>query len=223
MDFTKYVSFLEKRSLYFARSDLFEDPYEGATSRANTTLRSVKYKDEEVLSNAFKQLSQFAEWVRVWTYINCWHMNEYESSAMWKLYAHADEAVAIQSTFEKLNQNLPSGVYLGVVKYIDYEKDWMPEGNSFWPFVHKRKSFEHEREIRAVIQKLPIKDNVIATGMPNTEHGRSIPININELVEKVFISPTAPSWFAELVSTVTQKFDAKFSVEQSLLAKKPVF
>ena len=29
MDFTKYVSLLEKRALFFARADKLEDPFEG--------------------------------------------------------------------------------------------------------------------------------------------------------------------------------------------------
>lgn len=34
-----------------------------------------------------KQLSTLLELSRRWMYINCWHMNEHESAAMWKSYA----------------------------------------------------------------------------------------------------------------------------------------
>jgi len=34
--------------------------------------------------------------------INCWHMNDHESAAMWKLYLKSDEGIAIQSTYRKL-------------------------------------------------------------------------------------------------------------------------
>jgi hypothetical protein len=29
----------------------------------------------------------------------------------------------------------------------------MPEGNTLWPFLHKRSSFAHENEVRAVIHR----------------------------------------------------------------------
>lgn len=45
---------------------------------------------------------------------------------------------------------------IGLVKYIDYDKDVFPLDNTFYPFTHKRKSFEHEREVRFLIQNLPI-------------------------------------------------------------------
>lgn len=41
-----------------------------------------------------------------WMYISCWHMNEYESAAMWKLYAKSSDAIAIQTTFQKLCESI---------------------------------------------------------------------------------------------------------------------
>jgi hypothetical protein len=35
-------------------------------------------------------------------FVNCWHMNEHESAAMWRLYSQADEAICVQSTFARL-------------------------------------------------------------------------------------------------------------------------
>jgi len=34
-------------------------------------------------------------------------------------------------------------VMIGIVKYIDYQRETIPEDNALWPFLHKRKSFEH--------------------------------------------------------------------------------
>lgn len=223
MDFTKYVSMLSNTALFFSRTDLFEDPYEGATSHANIKLRDEVYRGKEIPEKGFEQMSKFAEWIRQWTYINCWHMNEYESAAMWKLYSKTDEAIAIQSTYQTLYECLSSGTYLGVVKYIDYEKDWMPEGNTFWPFVHKRKSFEHERELRAVKQELPNKEKGISVGKPNEINGKSINIDFEKLVKKVFISPDAPLWFYNLVNKVTDKFGKDVEIKQSKLGKEPIF
>jgi hypothetical protein len=160
MDFTKFVSLISSKSLFFCRADLFKDPFEGSYSKANVALRPHVYKDmpSEKLGKMMEQMSSLAKWVREWTYISCWHANEYESAAMWDLYAKTDEAVAIETTYKKLKSVLPGKAFLGLVKYIGYESEWLPEGNTFYPFMHKRKSFEHEKEVRAVIQDLPTTD-----------------------------------------------------------------
>jgi len=223
MDFTKYVSLLSSKSLFFSRSDLFDDPYEGATSHANIMLRPDVYKDSSIPEHAFGLMSKFAEWVRQWTFVNCWHMNEHESAAMWKLYAQTNEAVAIQSTYQRLLNCLPENIFVGVVHYIDYETQWLPEGNTMWPFVHKRKSFEHERELRALIQDLPSNEKGIQTGMPNPESCREVSIEPESLIEVVHVSPDSPKWFSELVKNITIKYSFGFEVRHSLLAKTPVY
>jgi hypothetical protein len=137
----------------------------------------------------FEGVSSFQQWIRQWTFINCWHMNENESDAMWRIYARTSDAVAIQSTFARLQRVLSDRAFIGVVKYVDYDTEWMPEGNTLYPFVHKRKSFEHERELRAVMQELPSKadqdgktDSVI-DGIPNGEAGRGVSIQLPTLLK----------------------------------------
>lgn len=223
MDFTKYVSLLSSKNIFFSRSDLFDDLYEGATSHANIKLRLTVYKDNPIPEHALEQMSKFAKWVRQWTFVNCWHMNEHESAAMWKLYAQTNEAVAIQSTYQRLLNCLPENIFVGVVHYIDYETQWLPEGNTMWPFVHKRKSFEHERELRALIQDLPSNEKGIQTGMPNFESGRVVSIDPESLIEVVHVSPDSPEWFSELVKKITIKYKFGFEVRHSLLAKTPVY
>ena len=80
---------------------------------------------------------------------------------MWDLYIKGTEGVAIQSTFRSLTESFSlhadDSIFVGEVSYIDYENDWMPEGNLFYAFMHKRKSFEHERELRALLCRYPVQ------------------------------------------------------------------
>jgi hypothetical protein len=224
MDISKYISLLITNSLFFARSDLFDDPYEGATSHVNSTMRSIKYKESIYPKSTAENISKFNDWVRHWTYITCWHMNDVESEAMWKLYTSTNEAIAIQSTFECLHKCLPNSVYLGIVKYINYETDWLPEGNTFLPFVHKRKSFVHEQELRGVTQELPEHtDKYFVFEEINKESGKLISVNLQDLVNNIYISPTAPEWFDEIVYTITRKFGFSFKIIKSILNKKPTY
>jgi len=144
---------------------------------------------------------------------------------MWKLYASTDEAVAIQSTYNRLHECLTDKSYVGVVNYIDYEHHLIPFNNAFWPYVHKRLSFEHERELRIVEVDFPEakESDTLNWGDINTPTGKLIKINLNDLLEAVYVSPTAPSWFFELVETIIKRYDYSFSARQSDMLRAPVF
>ena len=243
MDFTKYVSMLDSNSLYFSRADLLGDSFEGSSSRANLELRPQVYKEMiEEMSKA-NPVNQDAgtgwldEWSRIiesgrqWLFVNSWHMNEYESAAMWRLYAKTDEAIAVQSTYARLRDCLPSEIdvgrqdpseaYIGEVQYIDYDTDWLPEGNTFYPIVHKRKSFEHEREFRAVIYDGSGRGDRFSK---NQRKGLLIEVSLDDLIEAVYVAPTAPSWFRDLVEAVTGKYGfAHKPVIRSSLGQDPVY
>jgi hypothetical protein len=228
LDLPKYLSLLETAALFFSRVDLMDDPYEGATSHANRNMRSV-VDPGGVPQSVLESLSSHILWERQWTFINCWHMNERESYAMWRLYAKTTDAVAIQSTFARLHQVLPREAYLGVVVYIDYNTEWMPESNLFYRFIHKRKSFEHEHELRALIQDLPRMPDPaggaasVFNRFSKPDCGRMVPVSVRDLVEKVYISPTAPTWFRDLVKQLTARYKIDVPVEQSLLDRSPEF
>lgn len=242
MDFTKFVSMLETRSLFFASSDQLGDPFEGSTSKANYTLRPVVYRKMlepirdkigdaafatavESFSNAHASGASFRKWERQWTFINCWHMNTGESAAMWRLYSKSNEAIAIRSSFSSLANELGKGMYVGVVNYIDYEQDWIPEGNGFYPFVHKRKSFSHECEVRAVFLKPPIdlENKTVDFDKRPPNGGVPIPVDLTKLVHEVYVAPTCPAWFHELVTQVCERYALDKKVRQSSLSTEPSF
>jgi hypothetical protein len=150
-------------------------------------------------------------------------MNEHESEAMWRLYAKSNEAVAVTSTYARLVEALPHDVFIGVVQYIDYEKDRLPEGNSFYPFMHKRKSFEHEREVRTIIQELPSENGSISVGKPNPSCGQVVQITPGDLIESVYVAPTASAWFRDLVERISRKYEQPWAVHRSLLDSEPVY
>ena len=222
MDFTKYVHLLGTRALYFARSDRFDDPFEGSYSKHNIEIRPKIYAGK-IPEDRIKNMSKMYEYSRAWTYISCWHMNDYESAAMWKLYSNSNEAIAIQSTYKKLCDILPKDVLVGRVEYIDYENDWLPEGNVFYPFFHKRKSFEHEKELRAITQDYPVVDGEIKWSNNNTIFGKLVNVPLEELIKRVYVAPTANNWFYELVMDVTEKYGFKFGIIKSCLDEKPVY
>jgi hypothetical protein len=235
MDFTKLISLIDSRRLFFTRADKFNDPFEGSWPKMNVAARQKVYEQmqgqlsETARAPFLKAMKNFDEINKHWRRfhaINCWHMNEHESAAMWKLYLKSDEGIAVQSTYSRLRTSLIDGekVFLGMVNYVDYDRD-MLDGmmNTFTPFVHKRKSFEYEREVRAVIAKYPVSAKGIVFDEETITDGIKIKVDIEELIDKIYIAPSAPSWFAELVSGLVRRYGYEFGVVQSRLDDQPVF
>ncbi len=83
-------------------------------------------------------------------------MNEDESAAMWDLYLGNGPEVAVESSFAALRDELDratgdTAVAIGSVDYLDYQNDSWGPYRPFNAVFHKRRSFDHERELRAVI------------------------------------------------------------------------
>lgn len=230
MDFTKFVSMLENRGIFLARADMLGDPFEGSFSRENERMRPIVHKD--LISRGYnpEDLKDYRQWLCSWMMISCWHMNENESAAMWKLYAKSNEAISIQSTYSRLRDSFDIPFHIGVVKYIDYKTEWLPEGNSFYPFIHKRKSFTPERELRVIKDCSPYKDHPDWFPAQILDYEKTPPpggiwhsLNLDNLIERVYVAPTSPIWFKELVKQVLKRYELNKPVNQSLLDDEPFF
>lgn len=235
MDFTKYMSMLSTSGLYFPRADTFEDYYEGAKGvKTNKNKWDNHYRsffkeamknppegvewnqaDEHIEKEAerlLKKLNDGGEASKKRVFISCWHENEHESEAMWRLYStYLDNAVAVRTTYASLYESLgknPS-IAIGRVRYIDFNKSFAGVNDSFW---RKRKSFEHEREVRALIHDHECNDK-----------GKIVKCDLNTLVEEVFLSPSSPAWFCDLINDVNEKFGINVQVSQSRLNDEPFF
>jgi hypothetical protein len=225
MDLTKLVALLGTKTLFFTRADRLGDPWEGATTRFNVKAGPKVYQQlpEAMRRSMSEQMSEVKRRLRLETWVHCWHMNQAESPAMWKLYVKSDAGIAIQTTFERLKDSMAGDkehrVYIGRVRYIDYDTEWMPEDNSFWPFLHKRASFAYENEVRAVMQDV----GAAAPQADASPHGVLVPVDIDRLIENVFIAPTTPEWTTQVIHSVLTRFGLTIVPRQSSLDDDPVF
>jgi hypothetical protein len=218
LDFTKLISLLDRKALFFPRAYDLNDPFEGVMTRINKKAMEEMIKQYPLLRETFPDF-------RKHVMINSWHMNDFESAALWKIYLSSVEGVAIQTTFTKLVNSFElhkeDNIYIGIVKYTDYENEVIDMGNIFNPFLHKRKSFEHEKEIRAIILKLP---PIVKAKMDfDADYGKGLYVNVDldNLIEKVYISPYSEEWFYDLVCSITKKYELKAEVIKSSLNQKP--
>jgi len=228
MDFAKFVSLLDSQSLFFSRSDLLGDSFEFSYPKANYNAFSGTPQSEN---------NDFFLWVsRIFAkelFVSCWVMNEYESTAMWGLYTKSDEGIAIQTTYGRLRDGLrdcphKNRLDIGMVNYVNYDVDRINDQNILQFIFHKRLQFAHERELRAVIwltstdAPFIVYDPETVKEPENAPTGLAVPIKPQELIEKISISPRAPSWFGQLVESIIKRFGINCPVIQSSLADSPL-
>lgn len=223
IDFTKFVSLLENKKLFFARADQFEDTYEGTLSSAGIRLLRDSTKKGDFPPEAIEQLIALSGIHQKEMFISCWYANEFESAAMWKLYLQSNEGVAIRTdyyTLREIIETAPLNAGLSMVKYIDYENTPIPFGNVFFPFVHKRVSFAHENELRVVIWRT---DHINEPQITPDLTSIYVDVSPKHLIKAIHVSPTATGWFGELVEQVAYRYSLRIPVVRSNLYERPTF
>jgi hypothetical protein len=240
LSFSKFCSLLINESLFFTRIDkfLYEDPFEGFLSK----------KDLEKKSKFEKNFYGYdVHQLRTPEYFACcFHYNEYESAAMWKIYSNNNEGIAIQTTIKSLKDSFQYEDYaikIGKIQYIDYEKNYTnnTQDSHLYRFFYKRQTFEHEKELRCIIHEPKFmneytrsksynhilkKDDCI--NPPPICPGFNVKIRLNEFIKAIYICPTAPEWFSSTVEKTVGKMginieDSKIKIEKSGLHQRILY
>lgn len=224
--FAKFVDMIDKRALFFARADKLGDPFEGSYPKAN-----VKSRNQNNLGpDESKTVINFQKHLPRFILISCWHENEYESEAMWKLYSMLSDGIAIKTDFTALTKCFTSEkvIHIGKVNYLDYPIDSMPEAEFFDPFLHKRRPFEHETEVRAMTHKMPEPDgttdirDVMCNSPDICNVGVSYAADLSILISEIIVAPLAPEGFVDLVKSVSSRYHLGAPVTRSSLAGHPI-
>ncbi len=239
MDLAKFLSLMSRKELYFARLDKLGDRFEGSMPKLHAAMRAEMFKgarqltplrpgDLDELQSARLQVQS--------TLVSCWHLNGVESAAMWAAYSSRTQGIAISSTVGRLVGCFPTHeggparvspgadgwlprlfVRLALVKYIDYQHD-QPSART--TAAWKRKSFEHERELRAVVADTSIHHWPRRT---RWHLGDGVPIDVTNLIDRVFVAPNAEPWFKEVVLSAVKAYGYQFEVVQSDLNQDPIY
>jgi hypothetical protein len=124
---------------------------------------------------------------------------------------------------------MAGSIFVGRVHYVDFDRDFIPEANTLSPFVHKRRSFEFEHEVRACIQDVPVvedpgsEDGGRLDMNAHSPLGRAVAVDLDILVEAIYVSPIAPLWLSDLVQSVCARYGLGKPIEASTLAARPVY
>src|SRR5574341_1939706 len=134
MSLEKFESMLERRALYFCRTDRFEDQWEAVIPEKQFNQSKIdEYIDRTRVPEFVKTFEKrsFAASMDAWKVgrnrflVNCWHIGEVESDALWKIYADRQQTVAIQSRFGRLSKAFHRSdcdVRIGKVSYVDLQR-----------------------------------------------------------------------------------------------------
>ena len=204
LDLSKFLDLLMSQKLFMSRSDKFEDQYEGTFSEPTfDEIRKLSIDNPDFLHYYKSHREKVA--------ISSWHINEYESFAMWQIFTQNSEGLAIQSTIGRLQNALQPETnfdqHIGEVNYIDYKKEYIPFDDMFFPFLFKRKSFQYEREVRIITD--------IAENNITINEGLKINVDINQLIEKIYIHPKSENWYKNLVIQLVKQLGFDFTIEKS--------
>jgi len=237
MPLPQLLALLKDRALFFPRADKLGDPFEGAKGYLERkpiwdqfylqvfeqairnppegftcTLTEMEIKKE--CCRLLEDMAKGGKEALTHTYVSCWHENSHESEALWWRYGGIEgQSVAIRTRFSALQRALgeDAGIAIGRVQYVDFGEAFAGVNDAFF---RKRRSFEHEKEVRAVIQ-------VFADDAP--QNGILRPVNLELLQCEVYVSPFSPDWYLDVVSEALARFGWKGEAIRSGLAKEPFY
>jgi len=209
MDIAKFVALLEDKALYFPSVETLNelDPFEGAVPKGWAELVNIAH------GKSAKESLGESNRARRFFFVSCWHRNEQESAAMWRLYLKSDEGICVQSTVGRLIRAIRDSeheINISDVQYMSYEKGALISPHPVVQMMWKRKSFEHEREVRA------ITNDRASTGI-------HVPVDLSDLIETVFVAPACAPWVRSLVEKVLKRYGVDAPVKQSALDAKPLY
>lgn len=245
LDLTKFISLLQRQSLFFCRLDKLEDKFEGTTANKNYDYRIASQRNirlmmsrmpsytqsektdpynEESILQSVKEQYEFESQLKSINCINCWNYYDQESAALWKIYSDFGKGIMIKTDLNKIELSLINSIEdirVSEVTYIDYQKDLMPDYNSFYPLIHKDLAYSYEKEVR-LIHEVPLGDIGWEHDWTKAEveEGVYINVDISILIDELFVAPHAPNWYYDLIKNLCSKYQLDKPITKSRLSSQ---
>lgn len=197
MPLAELLAILQSGELFFSSITKMTDRFDGRVpaSVMNHYWELSGIPRKEYVTPRGSLSDQIVRCVRNGTFINCWHVNPVESVAMWSLYS-THHGIAVKSTVQKLIKAVklsPAPINIGMVQYVDFSRQRSTERDlCFKEEFIKRKSFEHEKELRAVTMDTEVSKQRRA--------GVKVKVNVEELIEAVYVSPKLKAWVKGVIA-----------------------
>jgi hypothetical protein len=221
MDLAKLIALLEKKAIWLARADTFMDRHEG---RFPDEMRTLMEKAYESFPNddpsPVKDADDFQDYLLKNTFVSCWHKNIDENMVMWEIYGRDSNAVAVQTTIDRISKSINSSRLSGhslLLKPVVYERSEDVQGVLRYEecFFRKRPHFAFEEEVRIALDTYSP-----ANPTKNTPYGYALPTSINDLIESIYVHPDSPEWFVGVVNSITNRYVVQAEVKRDAFGNK---
>lgn len=200
----RFIKMLSSGHRHLAAARQFADRFEGAVAiQANDFPVDPRYAEPDHAERAFAALTRLVR-------VECWHRADFESDAMWRLYAGLGKGVAIRTTTGRAVSSLrpfrlaptygAEDPFFGAVRYVDLTQERLNVGTEE-RFLYKHRAFEWEKEFRIAIS-LRVADEF---GVNVPENGILVAFDAATLVETVFIGPDLDATEKALVLQACEK------------------
>lgn len=211
MGLGKFLDLITHRRLFFSNAARLTDQYEATLPASNIAAIRTKLENENFdpgdLETEVSWRVAEIDGLRDLTLVNCWSIGRHESYARWKIYlGGSKDGVAVKSTVGRLKKSLmrgadcyPEDVYLATVNYA--ERIDTSSVHRFQVVTTKKPYYEFETEMRAFIVNFPRSEGGTKTPY-EIALGRYVSIELDELVDEIYVSPFAGSWLEASVRDV---------------------
>lgn len=217
----RFISTLSDRKIYFASANQFGDPFEGAVAvQIPPRQPDPRYSEMDATEQAFFQLKRL-------TKISCWHRSEYESDAMWKLYAGVHKGIAICTTPDRMRKAFKpfhlkpeygiEDLWAGPVNYVDLTQVRMKGAGMLDRFFFKHRAFEWEREFRLAISLRMAEENAVSV----PSDGITVEVDLKVLIDRIVLGSTTTDEEREMISDHVAQIGLKDRLELSSLLGVP--
>lgn len=227
MDVAKYLSLLCSKSIWLARPDTFKDQREGSFSDSmkdelDSIYKTLSKRPDFTGKHLVNNTDEFQNYLKQNTFISCWHKSIEESMIMWEIYGRASDSIAIKTKVSSLKRSFDikgtyekfaSEIALDSVTYTN-STSTQSQRNYRQPYFLKRKHFAFEREARLYIRS---KENYSSSNSPK---GYSLQVDLEKLIESVYVHPDADDWFLNTIKDATHKYLPKVSVKRGACGNK---
>jgi hypothetical protein len=216
----RFLELLQSSHLYFASARQFADPFEGAVAVLPAGFPiDPRYAEIEHDERAFEELRRL-------TKVSCWHRANYESDAMWQLYAGERKGVAIRTTPSRISaaaklfrlkpEYAHEELWAGNVNYVDLLKERL-RINMLERFWYKHMAFSWENEFRLAISARMAEE----FGVVVPEHGVNVEFDIPQLIERIYLGPSLSELDIAVIRSAAKSHDLKHRIRITSMLDTP--
>lgn len=204
MSLDKFFNLIHSKNLYLSKIVNLTDKFEGRLP-PNKYFEGIRFstKDGFIGSELYEKRSK-QEFNILYDYgISCWTMSTNENYALWKIYLdNMKSGVALKSTVGRLRKSIKSSenFYIGEVKYGSTFFD-IEEPSDLQIICNKKIYYEYENEVRLIVKDSDKKSN----------QSISLEVNLDILIDEIYISPFTKYWFHEGFKDIIQAFNPAIS------------